>query len=232
MITTVHAGAGDDTICVDTPGSYDGGSGVDSIELVDGYTDGAGATVIDFEQLDVRTIYELGINIFEWTEVPSELSGSVDASYLPEARSAKYFDNPTVRLVVPDSSAFGLRVDQRTGEVSLGGNLGFALRGVDDFSLNAHRIRVLGNAGSSHFIMGGCDVVARGGGSVDRLEGGNRKGDPKSCPGVRFYGQAGKDKLVGGRDNDVLIGGPGRDRAFGGKGRDRCVAEREYDCEL
>ena len=54
-----------------------------------------------------------------WTEVPSELSGTVDASYDPGPRAAaKVLDNPTVYLKVPEASEYGLRVDRRseTGE--------------------------------------------------------------------------------------------------------------------
>jgi len=44
---------------------------------------------------------------------------------------------------------------------------------------------------------------------------------------ARAFGDAGDDRLVGGKRTDVLIGGPGFDTAEGGRaGRDRCEAER------
>ena len=71
--TTVLAGAGDDTVCVLGAGSdvFNGGSGVDSVELV-GDSDSGALTVVDFEHLDVRTGMNLGDVHLEWTTVPAE----------------------------------------------------------------------------------------------------------------------------------------------------------------
>lgn len=227
---TVDAGAGDDTVCASSIGTYDGGTGVDSIELVDGFSDGGGATVIDFEHLDVRTAYELGFNDFEWTEVPSELSGSVDLLARPALARSRYGDVPTMGLEVPESSEFGIRIDDRSDTISLGEGLEFTFTGVQQIGLRAHRIRGFGDGGRQKWSTSGCDVVVRGGGGGDRLDGGTPRG-ARGCPPVRLYGQAGSDRLDGGRGVQVLIGGAGRDRAFGGPGRDRCVAEKKSGCE-
>lgn len=226
----VRAGAGDDTVCASSIGTYDGGPGVDSIQLVDGYSDGGGATVIDFEHLDVRTAYELGFNDFEWTEVPSELSGSVDLLARPARIQARYGDVPTLGLAVPESSKFGIRIDSRSRVISLGEGLDFTFTGVQQVGIRAHRIRGFGDADRQKWSTSGCDVVVRGGGGSDRLIAGARKG-ARGCPPARLYGQGGRDRLEGGAGAQVLLGGPGRDRAFGGPGRDRCVAEKKIGCE-
>ena len=74
--TVVLAGPGDDTVCA-SGGTADGGSGVDSIQLI-GHDIGEGLpTVVDFEHLDLRTNFYLGEVHLEWTEVPTELMGTV-----------------------------------------------------------------------------------------------------------------------------------------------------------
>jgi hypothetical protein len=231
-VTTVLAGAGDDTVCVVGGGVdvFDGGSGVDSIVLL-GDNDGEGLpTVIDFEHLDIRVNFYLGELSLEWTEVPSELMGTVVADYPAGARVSKVLDNPTVHLAAPENSKYGLRVDLRSRQVSLGEGLSFALTGVNDIYMNAHKIRAFGNDSRNYLILFGCDVVARGGDGNDRLWAADRKGD-RRCPGVRLLGQRGPDKLDGTKRNDVLIGGPDPDLAEGGKGRDRCAAEHKTSCE-
>jgi Ca2+-binding RTX toxin-like protein len=231
-VTTVLAGAGDDTVCVVGGGVdvFDGGSGVDSIVLR-GDNDGEGLpTVIDFEHLDIRVNFYLGELYLEWTEVPSELMGTVVADYRAGARVSKVLDNPTVHLAAPENSTYGLRVDLRSRQVSLGEGLSFALTGVNDVYMNAHKIRAFGNDNRNYLILSGCDVVARGGDGNDRLWASDRKGD-RRCPGVRLLGQRGPDKLDGTKRNDVLIGGPDPDLAEGGRGRDRCVAEHKTSCE-
>ena len=231
-VTTVLAGAGDDTVCVVGGGVdvFDGGRGVDSIVLR-GDNDGEGLPkVIDFEHLDIKVNFYLGELYLEWTEVPSELMGTVVADYSASARVAKVLDNPTVHLVAPENSKDALRVDLRSGQVRLGERLRFALSGVNDIYMNADKIRAFGNDARNYLILSGCDVVARGGDGNDRLWASDRKGD-RRCPGVRLIGQRGPDKLDGTKRNDVLIGGPGPDLAEGGKGRDRCVAEHKTSCE-
>jgi hypothetical protein len=230
--TVVRAGAGNDTVCV-IGGKVDGGTGVDSVEVVYDFSDeGAGAVdVIDFEKLDVRTFLHLGEVNLEWSEVPTQLSGLVDASYSPSSRASKVLDNPTVNLKVPETSEFGLRVDRRNETVSLGEGLDFTLTGVNDIGMTAHRIRAFGDAARNFFFLTGCDVVARGGDGPDRLWMQKVQGS-RSCPGVRLYGQADNDKMLGTPRNDVLVGGQGRDRAdaLGGR-RDRCIAEKKTGCE-
>jgi Ca2+-binding RTX toxin-like protein len=231
-VTTVLAGDGDDTVCVDGGGVdvFDGGSGVDSIELL-GDNDGEGLpTVIDFEHLDVRVNFYLGELNLEWTEVPRELMGTVVADYPAGARVSKVLDNATVDLTAPENSRYGLRVDLRSRQVSLGEGLSFALTGVNDIYMNAHKIRAFGNDSRNYLVLFGCDVVARGGDGNDRLWAEDRKGD-RRCPGVRLLGQRGPDKLDGTKRNDVLIGGTGPDLAQAGRGRDRCVAEHKTSCE-
>jgi hypothetical protein len=227
----VRAGAGDDTVCVNSIGRFDGGDGTDSIELVDGFSDGGGATVVDFEQLDVRTFYNLGTVSFEWTTVPTQLSGAVDASYYPQSRSAaKVLDNPTVAIEVPDESDDGLKVDLRAEQVILGEGLAFSLTGVDDIVMTAAKIRAFGNDSRNFFFLNGCDVKAHGGSGNDRLWASDRHGD-RQCPGVQLFGQKGPDKLRGTKRDDVLLGGPDKDRAYGDKGKDRCLAEKKEACE-
>jgi Ca2+-binding RTX toxin-like protein len=228
--TVVQAGGGNDTVCV-KGGDADGGGGVDSIEMVGGFVDDPGATVVDFEQLDVRTFYNLGNLDFEWTQVPSELSGAVNASYYPDARASKVLDNPTVNIQVPESSEFGLRVDRRSETVTIGEGLEFSLTGVDDIGMTAHKIRAFGDDARNFFFLTGCDVVARGGDGNDRLWMRGFKTIDKSCPGARLFGQRGPDKLEGTNRNDTLIGGADKDRAYGDKGKDRCVAEKQTACE-
>ena len=112
-VTTVLAGAGNDTVCVVGGGVdvFDGGSGVDSIGLR-GDNDGEGLpTVIDFEHLDIKVNFNLGELNLEWTEVPSELTGTVVADYRTGARVSKVLDNTTVDLTAPEASEDGLRVD-------------------------------------------------------------------------------------------------------------------------
>ena len=231
--TTVLAGAGDDTVCVVGAGSdvFNGGSGVDSVELV-GDSDSGTLTVVDFEHLDVRTGMNLGDVHLEWTTVPAELSGTVVANdYSTVGKAEKLvLDNPTVHLAAPENSKYGLRVDLRSRQVSLGEGLTFTLTGVNDIYMNAHKIRAFGNDSRNYLILFGCDVVARGGDGNDRLWAEDRKGD-RRCPGVRLLGQRGPDKLDGTKRNDVLIGGPDPDLAEGGRGRDRCVAEHQTSCE-
>lgn len=230
--TVVQAGAGDDTVCV-IGGSVDGGVGVDSVEVVYDFKDEGSGTlnVVDFEKLDVRTFLHLGTVNLEWTEVPTELSGAVDASYNPPSRGSKVLDNPTVNVKVPESSEFGLRVDRRSETVSLGEGLEFSLTGVNDISMTAHRIRAFGDDARNFFFLTGCDVVARGGDGNDRLWMRGFKKIDKSCPGARLFGQGGPDKMEGTNRNDTLLGGPDRDRAYGDKGNDKCVAEKKAACE-
>lgn len=227
----IRGGAGNDTICVGNAGHFEGGPGVDSIELVDGFTDDSGADIVDFEKLDVRTFYNLGTLDFEWTTLPTELSGAVDASYYPDARTvARVLDNPTADFVVPESSAYGLKVDLRAEKVYLGDGLAFSLTGVNDIVMKAQKIRAFGNDSRNYFFLDGCDVKAHGGSGNDRLWATKSKGR-KSCPGYQLFGQQGPDKLRGTKRDDVLIGGPDRDRADGDKGKDRCVAEKKSGCE-
>jgi Ca2+-binding RTX toxin-like protein len=230
--TIVQAGAGNDTVCV-TGGKVDGGTGVDSIEMVgEPYDEGSGPTITDFELLDVRTFFHLGIVNLEWTEVPSELSGTVIASYDAGPRAAAMvLDNPTVYLKAPEASEYGLRVDRRSQQVSLGEGLVFSLTGVNDIGMTAHRIRAFGDDARNYFFLIGCDVVARGGDGNDRLWMTDYKTIDKSCPGARLFGQRGPDKLAGTNRNDTLIGGQDKDRAYGGAGKDRCVAEKKGACE-
>jgi Ca2+-binding RTX toxin-like protein len=230
----VHAGAGDDTVCFSsgsvTYSTVDGGTGDDSIEARSPTSDEGRLTLRDFEHLDVKTYYHLSGIELEWTETPSVLDGSVDASYYPDPRaSARYLDNPTVYLKV-GGDATTLRVDLRRGRVRLGDGLGFDLTGVDDIGMTAEKLRGFGNDNRNYFFLSGCDVVARGGDGNDRLWMRDRKGD-RHCPGARLYGQHGRDKLRGSDRNDRLVGGADRDRADGGNGKDRCLAEKEFTCE-
>lgn len=227
----LHAGAGDDTVCARV-GVLDGGSGVDSVEVVGTNIGEGSVALIDFEHLDVRVYYYFGVVSLEWTEVPSELSGAVDASNRDAERAGKYFDEPTVVVKVAESSTYGLRLNMRSGNVKLGKGLGFGLTGVEDIRMSAQRVRAHGsNDNPNDLGASGCDVVIRGGNSTDRLSGWHGPGQFKGCPPIRLFGRGGYDKLEGGKGGDVLIGGEGRDRAFGGPGKDRCVAEREYECE-
>jgi Ca2+-binding RTX toxin-like protein len=228
---TVLAGAGSDTVCVDGPGRADGGAGIDSIEFLGDASDTMNATVIDFEHLDVRIFANLGSVTLEWTQVPSELSGAVDASYRPDSRSAMVLDNPTAYLTVPETSEYGIRVDRRSEKVALGAGLDFTLTGVNDIGMTAHKIRAFGDDARNYFFLTGCDVVARGGDGNDRLWMTGFKKIDRACPGARLFGQRGPDKLAGTNRNDTLIGGQDKDRAYGGKGRDRCVAEKKEACE-
>lgn len=230
---TVHAAAGDDTVCIRsgtvTYDSVDGGAGVDSVEARSpGYAEGR-LTMVDFEHLDVKTFFHLSGIELEWTQVPSVLDGAVDASYDESGRAARYLDNPTVYMSVGGDDT-SLRVDLRRGRVSLGDDLGFGLTGVDDIGMTAEKLRAFGNGDRNYFFLTGCDVVARGGDGNDRLWMRDRKVDRK-CAGARLYGQRGPDKLAGSQRNDTLIGGPDRDLARGGNGRDRCIAEKRKNCE-
>jgi Ca2+-binding RTX toxin-like protein len=228
---TVLAGPGSDTVCVEGPGQADGGTGIDSIEFLGDASDAMYATVIDFEHLDVRIYANLGSVTLEWTEVPTELSGAVDASYYPDPRSAMVLDNPTAYLTVPETSEYGLRVDRRSETVTLGEGLSFTLTGVNDIDMTAHKIRAFGDDARNYFFLTGCDVVARGGDGNDRLWMTDYKKIDRGCPGARLFGQRGPDKLTGTNRNDTLIGGQDRDRAYGGRGKDRCVAEKTEACE-
>ena len=128
-------------------------------------------------------------------------------------------------LKAPKASEDGLRVDLRRGRVRLGEGLGFALSGVDDIGITARKIRAVGNYGRNFFFLSGCDVVARGADGNDRLWVTDKK-VARTC-GVRLYGQAGNDKMIGTNRNDVLVGGQGRDRADAGGGRKESLHRRE-----
>ena len=88
--------------------------------------------------------------------------GTVVADYSASARVSKVLDNPTVHLTAPENSEDALRVDLRSRQVRLGEGLGFALTGVNDIVMNAHKIRAFGNDSRNYLILSGCDVVAQG----------------------------------------------------------------------
>lgn len=89
--------------------------------------------------------------------------------------------------------------------------------------------RVDGLGGDDRLAVGGCGMVARGGGGSDKLTVSFAQDCGSSA--VRLYGGSGPDLLVGADTSDVLIGEAGRDTARGGKGSDTCRAEIERSCE-
>jgi Ca2+-binding RTX toxin-like protein len=225
----VHAGAGDDTVCSEM-GVIDGGPGVDSIEVhVWGQGEG-GVTVVDFEHFDMKTAFNLGENRFEWTVMPTELSGTVDG-YSFGGRAGMVLDNPTAYFTAPKGKDVALKVDLRRGTVSLGEGLGLAITGFADVGATAHKVRFIGDSGRNFMFLAGCDVLARGGDGPDRMWMQKTKVG-KTCPGARLYGQGDNDKMIGTGRNDVLVGGQGRDRADARGGRrDLCIAEKKTGCE-
>ena len=225
---TVHAGAGDDTVCSEM-GRIDGGPGVDSVQVHFWSQGEGGVTVVDFEHFDMKTAFNLGENRFEWTEMPSELGGTVDG-YFYGGRAAKVLDNPTAYIKAPQGKDVTLKVDLRRDTVSLGEGLSFTMTNFADVGATAHKVRFIGDPGRNFMFLAGCDVVARGGDGSDRMWMQKTKYG-SSCPGVRLVGQAGNDKMIGTRRDDQLIGGEGRDVAEGRGGQDRCAAEKKYGCE-
>lgn len=219
--TTVLAGAGDDTVCVTGHGA-DGGSGVDSVQLI-GAGSGVGlARVVDFEVLEVSGVSALDLR---WTRVPRELAGTVALDPTDGG------GGPSAFLRAPKSSPYGLRVNSRAETVALGTDLSFTMTGAEEIVMNARTIRAVGSANRDFFIVTGCDVVAKGGAGDDGLSVLDHRSLYASCDGARLLGQGGNDRLGGSRRNDTLIGGKGRDRANGYAGADRCVAERKWACE-
>jgi RTX calcium-binding nonapeptide repeat (4 copies) len=109
------------------------------------------------------------------------------------------------------------------------------LRHAENISGAARRIVLLGDRGPNRLSAHGCDVVLKGAAGDDFLWLSSARYDMApdiaSCSrnSLRAFGNAGDDRLEGGRRHDVLIGGPGLDSAFGGPaGRDRCEAERTW----
>jgi hypothetical protein len=93
----------------------------------------------------------------------------------------------------------------------------------DNIEAYAKQVRVHGQRGDDHLLVGGVGVLVRGGRGNDRLKGSG---------GVTFFGGRGDDILRGDEGSDKLYGGPGHDFADGGRGFDLCVAEARINCEL
>lgn len=226
----IHAGGGDDIVCVvgSGQGRVDGGTGLDSIQILPRTATSEGRlTLVDFERFDVTTDMNLGTVQLVWTATPSELAGSVEGLGYDNPRRSKSVDDARLEVVAPGQVLLDLRHDL----LSLGQGLDLELTEFMNVAVWSRKVRLFGDEQNNRIGVTGCDVVARGGPGHDLMGAGDVKRGSR-CPGARLYGQQGNDTMFGTRRNDVLIGGPDRDRAHADGGRqDRCSAEHEYDCE-
>jgi Ca2+-binding RTX toxin-like protein len=124
---------------------------------------------------------------------------------------------------------------------------------VEDVTLVAPSVRILGDDESNTFGSTACFAKLDGNGGDDylanrprsyfeaytfdcvassRMHGGSGADRLVDSHGTgALHGGPGHDSLLGRGGEDQLDGGRGRDRADGGTGRDRCAAERERRCE-
>jgi Ca2+-binding RTX toxin-like protein len=222
------------SLFVDSPLSFNGSAGPDSIGLSTSVPVGERHTI----PVDVHTNGGDDRLKFFTGAMNGTVDGGdgVDALEVPKCMAVKYRLGETFDCTT--ANHLGQPVQHRVRVTGWEGRAGvFAHSSAivvgterdDEIVVRAPAMRVSSLGGDDEVTVSvlasrRARAVLKGGDGSDKLIG--------ALSSDVLFGGRGRDLLIGSRGDDRIVGGPGNDTARGGRGKDRCFTEQRLRCEL